>query len=147
MNKADLIHVPSLLRASVGRPFAESTSAFHNWLNPVILEVESGRVKLEYPLREEMWNPMRTLHGGITAAILDDSVGLACFTLGKPNYHSTLNNSIDYLAAVPYGEQLIVHADILKNGKTIVHGQAEFYLKSSGKLVARGVSNLLYLGD
>ena len=147
MNKPDLRGVPDLLRASVGSTFEASISPFHTWLNPIILSVEPGSMKLEYPLRPEMWNPMKTLHGGLTAAILDDSVGLTCFSLGKPNFHSTLNNSIDYLAAVPFGEKLIVHADILKNGKSIVHGQAEFYLKSNGKLVARGVSNLLYLGD
>jgi uncharacterized protein (TIGR00369 family) len=143
----DLSNVTHLLKKSEGKTFEESTSPFHNWLAPIILNVEIGEVELKYPLRPEMFNPMNTLHGGVTAAIVDDAVGVAVFSLGKKHFHSTINNVVDYLAPVLQGDNLIVKASVLKNGKTMVHGQCEMYSEQTGKLVSRGISNLMYLGS
>ena len=134
------------LKNSEGKVFSESTSPFHKWLGPKIEKIETGKVELLYPLREEMFNPMGTLHGGMVAAIVDDAAGVAVFSLEKEDFHSTLNNVVDYLAPVFPGDGLRVKAHALKTGKTTVHVQVDFYSSQSNKLVARGISNLIYLG-
>ena len=134
------------LKKSEGEVFSESTSPFHKWLGPRIEKIEHGKVELTYPLREEMFNPMGTLHGGMIAAIVDDAAGVAVFSLEKDDFHSTLNNVVDYLAPVFPGDSLQVKAEALKTGKTTVHVQVDFYSFTSKKMVARGISNLIYLG-
>lgn len=134
------------LKANEGKRFEGSTSPFHRWLNPVIVKVNEGEVLLHYPLRDEMFNPMNTLHGGVTAGIVDDAVGVALFSLGKKNFHSTIQNNIDYLAPVLRQEYVMVKALIIKNGKTMVHGRCEIFDMEGKKLLATGTSNLLDVG-
>jgi uncharacterized protein (TIGR00369 family) len=112
----------------------------------VLAKIESGSVVLHYPLRPEMFNPMNTLHGGLTAAIVDDAVGVALFSLGKENFHSTIQNTIDYLAPVFKQEYLVVKAYIIKNGKNLVHGRCDIYDEKGQKLLATGTSNLMDVG-
>jgi acyl-coenzyme A thioesterase 13 len=138
--------IAQMLTNHIGKAYEGSTSPFHRWLNPIILSVEKGSVELEYPLRPEMLNPMDTLHGGITAAIVDDAIGVALFSLDKANFHSTINNTIDYLAPVLKNDAMIVKARIIKNGRNIVNGECVIYSKQTGKLVAKGTSNLLDVG-
>jgi acyl-coenzyme A thioesterase 13 len=144
--EVDLSNLSALIKRNIGRVFEESTSPFHRWLAPVILAVETGEVELKYNIRPEMLNPMNTLHGGVTAAIVDDAIGVAVFSLGKKSFHTTVNVVVDYLAPCMPGDNLIVKASVLKNGKTLVHGQCEMYSEKTGKLLSRGIANLMYLG-
>jgi acyl-coenzyme A thioesterase 13 len=142
----DLSNLNELLKQNLGEVFKESTSPFHRWLAPVILAVERGEVELKYNIRPEMLNPMNTLHGGVTAAIVDDAIGVAVFSLGKKSFHTTVNVVVDYLAPCLPDDHLIVKASVLKNGKTLVHGVCEMYSEKTGKLLSRGIANLMYLG-
>lgn len=145
--ETDLSQLTALLKKNIGGVFKESTSPFHRWLAPVILAVEVGKVELKYLIRPEMLNPMNTLHGGVTAAIVDDSVGVAVFSLGKKTFHTTVNVVVDYLAPCLPGDNLLVKAVVIKNGKTLVHGQCEIFSEKTGKLIGRGIANLMYLGS
>jgi uncharacterized protein (TIGR00369 family) len=138
--------IAELLKAHEGKRFEGSTSPFHRWLNPVLARIDAGDVLLHYPLRDEMFNPMNTLHGGVTAGIVDDAVGVALFSLGKKNFHSTIQNNIDYLAPVLRQEFIQVRAVIIKNGKSMVHGRCEIFDMEGKKLLATGTSNLLDVG-
>ena len=144
--ETDLSNLTDLLKQNIGGVFKESRSPFHLWLAPVILAVEKGKVELKYIIRPEMFNPMNTLHGGVTAAIVDDSIGVAVFSLGKKSFHTTVNLVVDYLAPSLPDDHLIVKAVVIKNGKTLVHGQCEMFSEKTGKLVVRGIANLMYLG-
>jgi uncharacterized protein (TIGR00369 family) len=43
--------------------------------------IEPGRVRVRYAAREEFYNPMGVVQGGFLAAMLDDAMGPALFTL------------------------------------------------------------------
>jgi len=129
-------------QASIGTHFSESPSAFMRWLNPIILEAEAGRLVFQYIVRPEWLNPIQNLHGGVTAAIMDDIIGATTFTFGEDAFYSTINNTIDYFAAVQAGALLIAETRILKKGAQFVHAECEIWNADRSRLIARGTSNL-----
>lgn len=78
MTKSKSNHL-EILQSFKGKEFTESPSPFMKWLKPKVLDVEPGYVSMEYRVRKEMTNPIGTLHGGVTAAIIDDIIGAAMF--------------------------------------------------------------------
>src|ERR1700748_2813592 len=131
------------LQLHVGKEFLASPSPFMLWLKPVILSAEYGKLSFQYKIRKEMTNPMGTLHGGVTAAIVDDVIGATMFSFNEDHFYTTINNSIDYFAHALEGEFIIADTSINKKGKQIVNAQCEIWNENKTRLLARGYSNLL----
>lgn len=138
MNKA-----LALFESLVGKDSSESICPLTTWLNPTLLSAETGKLEFSYVIREEMTNPMGVLHGGMTAAIIDDAVGAAVFSLGKPNMYTTVNLAVDYFAPARAGDTIIAVASIAKNGNQIVSTNCEVWNAERTRKIARGHSNLI----
>ena len=113
------------------------------WLNPDILAVEEGAMTLRYVVREEMTNPMGQLHGGISAAIIDDAIGCTMYAYDHPPGYSTVSNYIDYLLPARMGEKIVARTSIVKKGNRLVNARCEIMDESGHKMIAIGVSNLI----
>lgn len=133
------------MRKYIGRQFAESPSAFMRWLNPVIRAAEYGALTFEYTVREEMTNPMKMLHGGVTAGIIDDIIGATVFTMGFTSHYTTINNNIDYFAPAKAGDVIEARTSVIKRGQQIINLQCELWLTGKNRLLARGYSNMIRL--
>lgn len=131
------------LQPFIGKEFTASPSQFMLWLNPTVLSAEEGRLSFKYIIRKEMTNPMGTLHGGVTAAIMDDIIGATMFSFGEPVFYTTINNVIDYFAPAKEGDVIIAETSILKKGKQIVNAQCEIWNEDRSKMIAKGYSNML----
>ena len=131
-----------ILQKQVGKEFDNSPSPFTHWLKPVILEIELGQLTFQYTVRKEMTNPIGTLHGGVTAAIIDDILGATMFTLGEPYFYTTINNVIDYLSAARENDIIIAKTSITKKGKQFINAQCEIWNADQTKMIAKGYSNL-----
>ncbi len=130
------------LKTMVGQPFSNSPSKFGRWFNGVLLEVEKGSLLFSFIVREDMTNPLGTLHGGATAAIIDDIIGLTAATLGHENFYVTVNLSIDYLSGAKVGDTILAQSHTLREGKNI--SNIECMVKhSDGKIIAKGSSNMI----
>lgn len=127
----------------IGQEFSVSPSPFTHWLRPVILSVEEGKLSFQYKVRKDMTNPMATLHGGVTASIMDDVIGAAIYSLGVDSFHTTLNLVVDYFASAKEGDIIIAEATVIKKGKQIVNAQCELWNADKSRMLARGYSNLL----
>lgn len=138
MNKA-----LDLFQSYIGKDSSKSISPLMRWLNPTILSVSEGELEFSYFIREEMTNPMGILHGGTTAAIIDDAVGAAVYSLGKPNWYTTVNLAVDYFASAKVGETIIAQTSITKNGNQIVNTACEIWNADKTRMIAKGHSNLL----
>lgn len=130
------------LKSFIGKEFTASPSPFMHWLNPIVLSVEEGHLEFEYTVRPEWLNPVGNLHGGVTAAIIDDILGATMFSLNEPNFYTTINNVIDYFAAAKQGEKIIAETSITKRGKQFINAQCEIWNADKNKLLAKGTSNL-----
>ncbi|TYP97061.1 acyl-coenzyme A thioesterase 13 [Tenacibaculum adriaticum] len=130
------------LKSFIGKEFTTSPSSFMRWLNPIIISVEQGHLEFEYTVREEWLNPVNNLHGGVTAAIIDDILGATLFSLNETNFYTTINNVIDYFAIAKEGEKIIAETKIIKKGKQFINAQCEIWNSDKSRLIAKGTSNL-----
>ena len=134
-----------MLQTQKGEKFIHSPSPFTSWLSPILLEVAEGEITFEYEVRHEMTNPIKTLHGGAIAGIMDDCIGAAVYSLGLKDLYSTVSLNVDYFAPAIQGNTITAHAEVIKRGRQIIHVVCELRLKSSNKVLARGTSNLIKL--
>lgn len=138
MNKAQ-----ALFQSYIGTDSSKSISPLMRWLNPTLLNVTEGELEFSYLIREEMTNPMGILHGGTTAAIIDDAVGAAVFSLGKPHMYTTVNLAVDYFASAKAGDTIIAKTAITKNGNQIINTSCEVWNADRTRMIAKGHSNLI----
>ena len=132
-----------ILQSFTGREFTDSPSPFMHWLKPVLISAESGKLSFRYTIRKEMTNPIGTLHGGVTAAIIDDIIGATMFSLNEDQFYTTVNNVIDYFAPAREGDTVIADTLIQKKGNQIVNAQCEIWNAGKTRMIAKGYSNLL----
>jgi len=138
MNKA-----LEMFKSLVGKDSSNSFSPLMRWLNPKLLSAEAGELEFSYLIREEMTNPMGILHGGTTAAIIDDAVGAAVYSLGKEKWYTTVNLAVDYFASAKTGDTIIAKTSITKNGNQIVNTSCEIWNEDRTRMIAKGHSNLI----
>jgi uncharacterized protein (TIGR00369 family) len=131
------------LKTQIGKQAANSPSAVMRWLNPVLLSVEEGRIIFQYTVRNDMTNPIGTLHGGISAAIIDDAIGAAVYTFGESHFYSTINNAIDYFSPAVESDIIIAEAFVLKKGRQLVNAHCEIWNADKSRMLVKGYSNLL----
>ncbi|HQS50816.1 MAG TPA: hypothetical protein PLN99_02890, partial [Daejeonella sp.] len=63
------------IQQEIGMEFNNSPSPFSQWLKPIVRSAEVGALIFEYRIRKDMTNPMKVLHGGVSAGIIDDVIG------------------------------------------------------------------------
>jgi uncharacterized protein (TIGR00369 family) len=115
---------------------------FTKWLNGRIITALRGDVQVEFTIRPEMANPTGLLHGGMQSAMMDDVIGMACATLGYEGFLLSINLHVSYLGKVKVGEKVIIRAQLVREGHTISHANAE--IRSLQKeLIALGESDLV----
>ncbi|WP_208646839.1 PaaI family thioesterase [Pedobacter jejuensis] len=136
----------NILRQSIGKVIDSSPSNFMNWLAPILVQAENGKLVCQYTIRKEMTNPYQILHGGVTAGIIDDLIGATIYTMGLESRFTTVSNYIDYFAPANEGDEVIAETTIVKKGRTIINLQCEVFLPAKNRLIAKGYSNMLSLG-
>jgi uncharacterized protein (TIGR00369 family) len=115
---------------------------FTKWANGKIIKADYGLLELEFEVRPEMSNPTNLLHGGIQCAFMDDVVGMTTATLGYKGFPISIDFHVDFLGKVEVGERVRVIGEIIREGKNIIHANAEIR-DVNGKLISTGNSNLL----
>ena len=130
------------LKTLIGKEFADSPSPFMKWLKPIVISAEHGHLEFRYTIRPEWLNPIGNLHGGVTAAIIDDVLGATMFSLNEPTFYTTINTVIDYFGIAKEGENIIAETHITKLGKQFVNATCEIWNADKSRLIAKGTSNL-----
>ncbi|XP_012596807.1 acyl-coenzyme A thioesterase 13 isoform X2 [Microcebus murinus] len=103
-----------------------------------VVSAVPGKVVCEMKVEEEHTNRMGTLHGGLTATLVDDisTVALLCTERGLPGVSVDMN--ITYMSPAKIGEDVVITAHILKQGRTLAFASVDLTNKATGKLVAQG---------
>ena len=133
----------ALFKANIGKDATHSPSPLLRWLNPSLVSAEEGALEFSYVIREEMTNPMHILHGGTTAAIIDDAIGATVFSLGNTHLYNTVNLNVDYFSTAKEGDTIIAKTAMVKKGNQIMNVQCEVWNAEKTRLIAKGYSNLL----
>jgi uncharacterized protein (TIGR00369 family) len=87
--------------------------------------VEPGRVAFTLRTRPEFANPNGTLHGGITATLLDSAMACAVLSELPPEVgYTTVDLSVTYLRPVPVdGVNLHAQGEVLHVGRSLAAGR------------------------
>jgi len=131
------------LQNHIDREFTASPSPFMLWMRPVVIAAEEGSVTFKYLIREEMSNPIKTLHGGVTAAIADDCIGATMFSYNENSFYVIINLVVDYFAPAKVGDTIFAKTTVIKKGKQMVNAQCEIWNEDQTRLIARAYTNLL----
>ncbi len=129
-------------REHIEEAFKRVPSGATRWLGGTLKEVGRGRLVAEFVVREDMTNPMKTLHGGAAAMIMDDMIGIMVYLLGNQYAHTSVNLNCDFLSPARIGTKLIATAQVVREGRNIVHCECEIR-DSEEKLIAKSASNLI----
>ena len=129
-------------RSQIGNKAGYSPSTFGRWLDGILRAIEPGRLVVEYTVREDMTNPVKTLHGGAASAIMDDMAGMLVYSLGGENAYTSVNLAVDFLHSARIGDVLTATAEVIRAGKNIVHVEVRIRA-ADGKIVAKCATNLI----
>jgi uncharacterized protein (TIGR00369 family) len=109
-----------------------------------VAEAERGRVLVTLVPTDEHLNPAGTVHGGLTATLLDSCMGLAIqSTLDKEVSQTTLEFKISLIRPItPQTGEIRAEGKVLNSGRRI--GTAEgTVVDVQGKLLAHGTTTCL----
>jgi len=116
------------------------TVPFHATLGLRVEAIDTDRVLLRVPFKDEIANPGRALHGGVAASAIDIAGALAAWSgvEGAGALEAgTIDLSVDYLAAA-IGEDIVATAEVLRRGKELVYSDVDVR-NDAGKRIARGL--------
>lgn len=131
-----------LLQNQIGKEKWQYEYPLMDWLKAQVIAVEEGKIEIQFTVEKYMLNPIGILHGGIMATMLDEVMGAACFTLGRPVGYATINMNLDYLNPAKVGEKVIAKGTIVRAGKTVIHAEA-ILVNEDEKILAKATSNLI----
>ncbi|XP_003416523.1 acyl-coenzyme A thioesterase 13 [Loxodonta africana] len=117
----------------------KDTRTFDRVLDKVtFISYAPGKVICEMKVEEEHTNQLGTLHGGLTATLIDNisTLALICTGNGLPGVSVDLN--ISYMSPAKMGEDILITAYVLKQGKTLAFASVDLTNKATGKLIAQG---------
>lgn len=115
------------------------TRGFDRVLGKVsVLSASPGKVVCEIKVEEEHTNRGGTLHGGLTATLVDviSTTAIMYSERGAPGVSVDMN--ITYMNAAKVGEDVLITAQVLKQGRTLAFATVDLTSKATGKLIAQG---------
>ncbi|KAJ3609559.1 hypothetical protein NHX12_024079 [Muraenolepis orangiensis] len=103
-----------------------------------VLAASPGKVVCEMKVEEEHTNRGGTLHGGLTATLIDiiSTTAIMYSERGSPGVSVDMN--ITYMNAANIGDDVLITAQVLKQGRTLAFATVDVVNKSTGKFIAQG---------
>lgn len=132
-------------RTQIGKNMPLSPSGLGRWLNGKLIDYQYGMAIMEFIIREDMTNPMQTLHGGTASAIMDDIVGMMVMGLGREYAYTSVNLNCDFLNPARIGDVLTAQASVVRAGKNVIHCEARI-TNVEGKIIAKCSTNMIQTG-
>lgn len=114
---------------------------FDHHLGLKVSRVWSDGLTLECEIRDTLRNGLGTLHGGVTATLVDVSIGLAAIGQMGGRPVATVELKVNYLRPATNGK-VLARGRIVKLGKTLVFGTAEIK-DPHGHIVAVGTATYM----
>ncbi|XP_075995228.1 acyl-coenzyme A thioesterase 13 [Genypterus blacodes] len=103
-----------------------------------VVSASPGKVVCQMRVDEEHLNRGGTLHGGMTATLVDivSTMAIMYSERGAPGVSVDMN--ITYMNAAKVGEDVLITAQVLKQGRNLAFATVDLSNKATGKLLAQG---------
>ena len=111
-----------------------------------LTRVQPGHVEADVVARDDMTNPMGSIHGGIAATMLDTVMGCAVQTrLDDGETFTTTDLQVHYVRSVYPGAELHAVGTVVHRGRRLATAEGKL-LDGRGKLVAHATTSCMILG-
>lgn len=114
-------------------------------MNFILSEVEMGKVVFVGEPREDVYNPLGTVHGGWAATILDSALGCAVHTtIEAGERYTTVEMKVNYLRPIFPGKpaQFRCEGSVINRGRTLALSEARL-VDDDGKVYAHGTETCM----
>jgi uncharacterized protein (TIGR00369 family) len=114
---------------------------FVKLLDMQIAEVGDGRVVFTLTPREELYNGIGLVHGGVAATLMDSAIGCAIATRNKPGEHAvTLDLQVRYFRPITEETGTVrCEGTVINISRNYATGEARI-VDSAGKLYGHATS-------
>jgi uncharacterized protein (TIGR00369 family) len=121
-------------------PFSRSTGIY-------LAEAGEGRVVFTGEPSEDFFNPLGTIHGGWTSAILDSAMACAVHsTLAPGQGYTTVEMKLNFVRPIlPSSGRLTCEGAVIHRGGTLATSEGKL-LDAAGKLLAHGTETCMIFG-
>ncbi|MBL9098804.1 MAG: PaaI family thioesterase, partial [Alphaproteobacteria bacterium] len=100
------------------------------------VDVEAGTVRVAYAASDQLANRFGAIHGGMTAAMLDDVISLAAgLVIEWGQITPTLEMKVSYIAQAKPNTRILAEARTIRRGGTVIFLEADLK-DETGKLLA-----------
>jgi uncharacterized protein (TIGR00369 family) len=107
------------------------------------VNVEEGSARVAYNTTDTLANRYGAIHGGMTAAMLDDVISLAAgLTIEWGQITPTLEMKVSYIAQGKVGARILAEARTVRRGGTVIFLEADLK-DETGKLIATASSTVM----
>ena len=139
--KSEIEALAPEIEASIRKRLA--ANPFIKFVGIQVPQLGRGYARFVLPFKPDLANSIGLLQGGVIAALADETVAFALYSLVKEGETiNTVEMKINFLAAVQEGE-VEATAHIAKRGSTISLG--EFEVRQGERLVAKGLCTYIHL--
>ena len=120
-----------------------ANNPFVRFMGVEVPELGEGYARFTLEIRPDFHNSQGFLQGGVIAALADEAVAYALFSLvPEGEMISTVEMKINFLAPAQHGT-IEAHAHIRKRGRTLSLGEVE--VTQDSRLVAKGMCTYIHL--
>lgn len=125
---------------------AGSAPSIGRTLNFTVAHVEHGRVDFEGEPNENHLNPLKTVHGGYAATLLDSCMGCAVHsTLPAGKSYTTLELKINYIRAMRPGiGKVRAIGKVIHAGRSTATAEGKL-VDSQDRLIAHGTTTCIIM--
>jgi uncharacterized protein (TIGR00369 family) len=120
-------------------PFSRATGIY-------LTNVSEGRAVFTGMPSEEFLNPIGTIHGGWTSALLDSAMACAVHTTLKPGQgYTSVEMKINFVRPIlPSSGALTCEGNLIHRGGTLATSEGKLF-DASGKLLAHGMETCIVI--
>jgi uncharacterized protein (TIGR00369 family) len=107
------------------------------------VDVATGTVRVAYAASDQLANRFGAIHGGMTAAMLDDVISLAAgLVIEWGQITPTLEMKVSYIAQGRPNTRILAEARTIRRGGTVIFLEADLK-DEGGKLLATASSTVM----
>lgn len=92
-----------------------------------------------------MANPMGILHGGVTASLLDMTMGLLCRYCSGGRMTPTISMDVQYLRSGPLDRRLYIRAELTKRGMGVCYATGSMWAEGAREKLLATSSGAYYV--
>ncbi|XP_030760893.1 acyl-coenzyme A thioesterase 13-like [Sitophilus oryzae] len=118
----------------------QNTKGFERVLSKIkVISLENGKCNAELKVEDEHTNALGTLHGGLSATLVD---GVSTYALMTHKYgqvpNVSVNINMEYIKGAKVGDEVQILANTIRVGKTLAFLEVAIKDKATGTLLVKG---------